>query len=169
MMETMLVREFRADHQRITGALLRLRRAIEQCDVSAVRSILAGADTLLGAHFKFEEHHLYPALTGFIGVDGARQMVREHDDIFEGVGRLMELSRRSAWADPERHAALESFGLVGEHPEHCDDLCRYVEQLPAAQQDALLEQMQTIRRERPEFSAYAIVRRSADGTSSRDR
>ena len=106
---------------------------------------------------------------GFIGVGGVRQMVREHDDIFEGVGRLMALSRQSVWADPERNAALESFGLVGEHPEHCDDLCRYVEQLPATQQDALLEQMQIIRREHPEFSAYAIVRRSADGTALRDR
>jgi hypothetical protein len=157
-METMLIREFRADHQRITGALLRLHRAIEQRDASLVRSILAGADTLLGAHFKFEEHHLYPALTGFIGDDGVRQMIREHDSIFQGVGRLMELSRQAAWADPERDAALECFGLVGDHPEKCDDLCRYVEQLPITLQDTLLAEMQAIRMERRAFSVYAKER-----------
>jgi hypothetical protein len=70
-MQTILIQEFRADHQRITGSLRRLRQAILQGGVPQVRTILGGADTLLGAHIKFEERHLYPALSGFIG-DGGR-------------------------------------------------------------------------------------------------
>lgn len=157
-METLLIQEFRADHQRITGSLLRLRKAIQQGDIPEVRKILGGADTLLGAHFKFEELHLYPALTGFVGDGGVRQLIREHDDIFRGVGELTELVRKAAWTDGDKAAALQSFGLVGDHPENCDDLCRHIAQLPAAQQVSLLDLMQTIRRERPAFSAYAVER-----------
>jgi hypothetical protein len=157
-MDTMLIQEFRADHQRITGSLLRLRQAILQGDVPQVRSILGGADTLLGGHFKFEELHLYPALSGFIGEGGVQQLLREHDAIFRGVGELMTLTKNAPWSDADRDAALMSVGLVGDHPENCDDLCRYIEQLPASQQDALLSLMQAIRHERPEFSVYARER-----------
>ena len=159
-METMLIQEFRADHQRIRGALLRLHRAIEQGDVPLVRTILGGADTLLGAHFKFEELHLYPALSGFLGDDGVRQMFREHDSIFQGVGDLIGLAQQATWADPDRDAALERLGLVGDHPENCDDLCRYIERLPTTQQESLMAEMQAIRQERPAFSAYAKERQS---------
>jgi hypothetical protein len=159
-MTTMLIQEFRADHQRITGALLRLRQAILQRDVPLVRTILGGADTLLGAHFKFEERHLYPALTGFVGEDGVQQLIREHDSIFRGVGDLIGLAQQAAWADAERSAALESFGLVGNHPENCDNLCCYIERLPTTQQESLLAEMTAIRRERPAFSAYAIERQA---------
>jgi hypothetical protein len=164
-METMLIREFRADHQRITGSLLRLKQAILQVDVPQVRKILGGADTLLGAHFKFEELHLYPAVSSFIDDSGVQQLLREHDDIFRGVGELIALTSKASWSDADRDAALQSFGLVGDHPESCDALCRDVEQLPTSQQDALLERMQAIRRERPNFSEYAVARRVCMGRS----
>ena len=157
-METMLIQEFRADHQRIRGALLRLHRAILQGDVPLVRTILGSADTLLGAHFKFEERYLYPALSGFIGDDGVRQMIREHDSIFRGVGDLIGLAQKPAWAETERAEALESLGLVGDHPENCDNLCRFIERLPAIQQESLLAEMRKMRQERPAFTAYGIER-----------
>jgi hypothetical protein len=159
-METILIQEFRADHQRITGNLLRLRQAIQQGDIPQVRAVLGGADALLGAHFKFEELHLYPALAAFVGDGGVRQLVREHDDIFQGIGQLAELALKPAWTDAERDAALRAFALVGNHPENCDDLSQHIERLPAARQEALLDRMQAIRRERPAFSAYAAERHS---------
>jgi hypothetical protein len=157
-METMLIQEFRADHQRIRGTLLRLHRAILEGDVPLVRTILGSADTLLGAHFKFEERYLYPALSGFLGDDGVQQMLREHDSIFRGVGDLIGLAQKPAWAETERAAALESLGLVGDHPENCDNLCRHIEGLPTTEQESLLAEMRRIRQERPEFSAYGIER-----------
>jgi hypothetical protein len=158
---TTIIQEFRADHQRIMGALVRLRQAITGADIPEVRKILGSAEGLLGSHFKFEELHLYPALTGFVGDDGVRQLIREHDSIFRGVGRLGELSRKDAWSDAERDEALASFDLVGDHPENCDDLCRYIEQLPGDQQTALLDRMQAIRLQRPTFSGYAVERQHA--------
>jgi hypothetical protein len=156
---TTIIQEFRADHQRIMGALVRMRQAITKGDIPEVRSIVDSADGLLGSHFKFEELHLYPALTGFLGEDGVRQLIGEHDSIFRGVGQLAELARREAWSDGERGSALKSFALVGDHPETCDDLCRYIEQLPTSQQTALLDRMQAIRLQRPTFSEYALERR----------
>jgi len=156
---TILIQEFRADHQRITGSLLRLRQAILQGDIPQVRAILGGAETLLGAHFKFEELHLYPAVAGFIGDGNVQQLIREHDSIFEVGGALIKLAQQTGWSEGDRKAALESFGLVGDHPEHCDDLCRYIEQLPASRQETLLGHMQAIRQARPAFSAYAVERR----------
>lgn len=159
-METILIQKFRPDHQRITGSLLRLRQAILQGDVPQVRTLLGGADTLLGAHFKFEERHLYPALSGFVGDGGVQQLIREHDSIFQGIGELIGLAQKACWSEGDRDAALKGFGLVGDHPEHCDNLCRYIEQLPPAQQEVLLGLMRAIRRERPAFSAYARERRA---------
>src|SRR5512136_2893710 len=128
-MSTTLIQEFRADHQRIRGTLDRLRQAITKRDISEVRRILGSAEVLFGSHFKFEELHLYPALTDFVGEDGVRQLIREHDSIFRGVGNRAALAGKEAWSDAERRSALESLGLIGEHPENCDDLCQYIAHL----------------------------------------
>lgn len=158
-MSTAIIQEFRADHQRIRGTLVRLRQAITKKEIPEVRRILGSADALLGSHFKFEELHLYPALTGFVGEDGVRQLVREHDSIFEGVGRLAALAAKETWSDAERTSALESLALIGDHPENCDDLCQYIAHLPVGEQAALLDHMQAIRLQKPTFSGYSVERR----------
>ena len=158
-MSTTIIQEFRADHQRIRGTLVRLRQAIMKADIPEVRRILRSADGLLGSHFKFEELHLYPALTGFVGEDGVRQLIREHDSIFRSVGNLATLAAMEVWSDGERQSALESLALIGDHPENCDDLCQYIAHLPAGEHAALLDHMQAIRLQRPAFSDYARERR----------
>ena len=160
-MSTTIIQEFRADHQRIRGTVVRLRQAITKRDIPEVRRILGSADALLGSHFKFEELHLYPALTGFVGEDGVRQLVREHDSIFRGVGNLAALAGEETWSDAEHKSALESLGLIGDHPENCDDLCQYIAHLPVGEQAALLDHMQAIRLQKPTFSGYSVERRRA--------
>jgi hypothetical protein len=160
-MSTTIIQEFRADHQRIVGAIVRLRQAITKGEIPEVRRILGSAEGLLGAHFKFEELHLYPALTGFVGEDGVRQLIREHDSIFQGVGNLTALARKETWSDTERKSALESLGLIGDHPATCDDLCQYIAHLPTGEQAALLDHMQALRLQRITFSGYAVERRRA--------
>jgi len=161
-MGTTIIQEFRADHQRIRGTLVRLRQAITKGDIPEVRRLLGSADGLLGSHFKFEELHLYPALTGFVGEDGVRQLIREHDDIFRGVGDLVALAAKDAWSDGERTSALDSLALIGDHPENCDDLCQYIAHLPAGEQGALLDRLQAIRLQQPTFSGYALERRESE-------
>lgn len=158
-MSTTIIQEFRADHQRIRGTLVRLRQAITKGDIPEVRRLLGSADRLLGAHFKFEEQHLYPALTGLVGEDGVQQLIREHDSIFRGVGDLAALAAKDTWSDGERASALDSLALIGDHPENCDDLCQYIAHLPVGEQAALLDRMQALRLQRTAFSAYAVERR----------
>jgi len=156
---TTIVREFRADHQRIRGALVRLRQAVTKGDLPEVRKILGSADVLLGAHVKFEELHLFPALTGFVGEEEIQRLLREHDRMFHGVGNLAALAGKDEWSDGERTSALESLASIGDHPQHCDDLCQCIVHLPVDEQAALLERMQALRFLRPTFLAYAIERR----------
>ena len=158
-MSSTIIQEFRADHQRIRGTLVRLRQAITKGDIPEVRRLLGSADGLFGSHFKFEELHLYPALTGFVGEDGVRQLIREHDSIFQGVENLAALAGKETWSDAERKSALESLGLVKDHPAHCDDLCQYIAHLPVGEQAALLDHMQAIRLQKPTFSGYSVERR----------
>lgn len=154
-----IIQEFRADHQRIRGALVRLRQAITTGDIPEVRRLLGAADGLLGAHVKFEELHLYPTLTVFVGEDGVQQLIREHDSMFQGVGILARLAAMETWSDAERRSALQSLALIAYHPENCDELCQYVAHLPAGEQANLLDRMQALRLQRTTFAAYALERR----------
>ena len=156
-----IIQEFRADHQRIRGTLVRLRQAITTGDIPEVRRLLGAADGLLGAHVKFEELHLYPALNGFVGEDGVQQLIREHDSMFQGVGDLAVLAAKDTWSDAERRSALESLALIAYHPENCDELCQYVAHLPTGEQSTLLDRMQALRLQRTTFSEYALERRRA--------
>jgi hypothetical protein len=156
---TTIVREFRADHQRIRGALIRLRQAVMKGDIPEVRRVLGAADVLLGAHVKFEELHLFPALAGFVGEEELQQILREHDRMFQGVGRLAALAGKGEWSDGERAAALESLVAIGDHPQRCDDLCQCIAHLPAGEQVALLDRMQALRLQRTTFLTYAAERR----------
>ena len=156
-----IIQEFRADHQRIRGTLVRLRQAVTTGDIPAVRRLLGAAEGLLGAHVKFEELHLYPALTGFLGEDGVQQLIREHDSMFQGVENLAALAAKDAWSDAERRSALESLALIAYHPENCDELCQYVAHLPGSERAALFDHMQALRLQRITFSGYAVERRRA--------
>lgn len=157
-MSSTIIQEFRADHQRIRGTLVRLRQAITTGDIPEVRRLLGAADGLLGAHVKFEELHLYPALTVFVGEDGVQQLIREHDSMFQGVAILSRLAAMETWSDAERRSALEGLALIAYHPENCDELCQYVAHLPAGDQTALLDRMQALRLQRTTFAAYALER-----------
>lgn len=154
-----IIQEFRADHQRIRGTLVRLRQAVTTGDIPEVRRLLGSADGLLGAHVKFEELHLYPALAVFVGEDGVEQLIQEHDSMFRGIGDLAVLAAKDTWSDAERRSALESLALIAYHPEKCDELCQYVAHLPTGEQSALLDRMQALRLQRITFSGYAVERR----------
>ncbi len=89
-----LRREFHADHQQVVPALLGLRQAITDTNIPRVRSILETAEGLLGPHFKFEELYLYPALEPFLGGHGVTRLVREHDGVFQNVGKIAQLAQK---------------------------------------------------------------------------
>lgn len=156
-----LIQEFHADHQQVVSALVELRQAISETNVRQVRSILNAAEGLLGPHFKFEELHLYPALEPFLGGHGVKRLVREHDEVFQHVGRIADLARKDAWSAQDYRSAQDSLEFISEHPIACDGLSLWMERLSTEQRGDLYAKMEQIRSQETTFSDYARERRPA--------
>jgi hypothetical protein len=156
-----LIKELHADHQQVVTALLGLRQAITDTNIPRVRSILETAEGWLGPHFKFEELHLYPALEPFLGGHGVTRLGREHDDVFQNVGKIAQLAQKDEWSEQDYQSAQESLQLIYEHPISCDGLSLWMERLPSAQHRHPYEKTQEIRKHGTSFSDYARERRPA--------
>lgn len=147
MNDKSLVQEFHSDHSKVVAALLDLRKAIRRRDPVRVAKTLNKANRLVGPHFKFEERHLYPALIPFVGEAGLMRLLNEHDGVFRGVGRLLELASKGDWAESDAEAAAATLELIWEHPITCDGLSLYIERLPRSAQTSLLTRMEELRQE----------------------
>lgn len=149
-----LIGEFHNDHTKVVSALMKLRSAIQDGDVDAVRGVLEAADRLVGPHFKFEELYLYPRLKEFLGEGRVQRLLTEHDGVFRGVGALVNLARKTSWEEADTEIAAANLDLIWEHPVTCDGLSLYIERLPQATQEELLERMEETRREGTLLLAY---------------
>lgn len=156
-----LIDEFHSDHQKVVGALLQLREAIEASDLARVRSILSGAEDLVGPHFKFEELHLYPALERFLGESYVKRLLNEHDGVFRSVRRIALLAQRDTWSEADCRSAQANLELIYEHPVSCDGLTLWMERLPPQEQQQLLQKMQEVRQQGTRLSQYYLERQSA--------
>jgi hypothetical protein len=158
MPDKTLTGEFHADHTQVVQALLDLRDAIAARDPLRVRATLGGANRLVGPHFKFEERHLYPSLTPFLGETRIQKLINEHDGIFRAVGNLVSLAGKDSWTEAEAASAAANLEMIWEHPVTCDGLSLYVERLPAGTQSALLDRMEELRSEGTTLLQYRIER-----------
>jgi hemerythrin len=156
-----VIREFHSDHQKVIQALFELRQSIAKRNINDVRTILAGAERLLGTHFKFEENYLYPALQPFLGEGYVKKLFNEHDGIFRSVGRIAELARKEKWSDTDTESAQTNLELIYEHPIGCDGLALWIERLSKEQQDGLYRQFVSVREQGTQFSAYRLERQEA--------
>ena len=147
MSEKTLTEEFHSDHTKVVEALMELKGGIETRDPARVRATLGEANKLVGPHFKFEEHHLYPRLTEFLGEARVQKLLTEHDGVFRGVTALVALAQKDAWTEADARSAAANLDLIWEHPITCDGLSLYIERLPPKVQASLLEQMEEKRRQ----------------------
>lgn len=154
-----LVQELHADHRKLVDVLVLLREAIEKRNISQVRTVLAGAERLLGTHLRFEEEHLYPALERVLGEKYAKKLINEDDRVIRSVERLQELSRRAQWTRDDVTSAEANLELLYEHPVACDGLSLWIERLSAGEQEGLYRQLTMVREEGTEFSDYRGERR----------
>ena len=156
-----VIQEFHSDHQKVVQALLELRQSIASRKTSEVRATLQGAEELLGTHFKFEEHYLYPALQQFLGEGYVKRLLNEHDGIFRSVGRIGELAGKSQWTDQEAESAQTNLDLIYEHPIGCDGLSLWIERLSKEEQERLYRTFMQVRRQGTRFSDYRLERQKA--------
>lgn len=153
-----LMQEFHTDHQKVVGALFELRQAIAASDIGRVRSILNGAEDLVGPHFKFEELYLYPTLEQFLGESYIKRLVNEHDGVFRSVRRIAQLAGKHSWSDDDQRSAQANLDLIYEHPISCDGLSLWMERLSPEERQQLLDKMQEIRRQGTRLSEYCVER-----------
>ena len=146
-MERSLTSEFHSDHTKVVEALIELRESVRTENLPLMRATLEQANHLVGPHFKFEELYLYPALKEFVGEAGLQRLLNEHDGVFRGVVNLVKIAGLGEWTPADRERAQASLELIWEHPVTCDGLSLYIERLPEAQRQELLEKMDEMRRE----------------------
>jgi len=115
-----VIQEFHSDHRKVIQAFFQLRQSIASRNIDEIRRIVTETEPLLGTHFKFEEHYLYPALQRFLGEAYIKRLFNEHDGIFRRLGRIAELARKSQWTDRDAESARINLDLIYDHPISCD-------------------------------------------------
>ena len=156
-----LISQFHSDHQQVVDALFQLSQAITARDIQRVQNILAGAEGLVGPHFKFEELYLYPALEPFFGEAYGKQLLNEHDGVFRSIRKIAELAQKTEWNDADHASALANLELIYEHPISCDGLSLWIERLPAEDQEDLFQKMLAVRKQGTKLSEYCRERQAA--------
>ncbi len=156
-----LISQFHTEHRQVVDALIELRQAILARDVERAQSLLAGAEGLVGPHFKFEELYLYPALEPFFGEAYGKQLLNEHDGVFRSIRKIADLAQKSSWDDADYTSALANLELIYEHPISCDGLSLWIERLPAKKQEDLFQKMLAVRKQGTKLSEYYRERQAA--------
>ncbi len=156
-----LITQFHTEHRQVVNALIDLRQAITAREIPRVRSILAGAEDLVGPHFKFEELYLYPALEPFFGEAYGKQLLNEHDGVFRSIRKIAELAQKAEWNETDYASALANLELIYEHPISCDGLSLWIERLPAESQEELFQMMLAVRKQGTKLSEYYRERQAA--------
>lgn len=102
---------------------------------------MVGAEGLAGPHFKFEELYLCPALERFFGEAYGKQLLNEHDGVFQNIRKIAELARNTEVSDADHASTLAKLELTYEHPISCNGLSLWTERLPAEDQEDLFQKM----------------------------
>ncbi|MBI2917873.1 MAG: hemerythrin domain-containing protein [Chloroflexi bacterium] len=124
-------KELQEDHRQARDGLLDLLKACQERDLKKAREIVAFIDAVAGPHWRWEEEGLYPALRQ-LSEDLAHSLLREHDEVIEGVARLTELFKRRGVSRYAPTDWAEAAGLVPRllyHVATCDGLVIMMEKL----------------------------------------
>ncbi len=133
------VEGFRNEHREARDILLGMTQAFRDKDASRFGELMNQMNADLGAHMRYEEETMYPALVGFFGPGYIKKMLEDHDRMLGVAGRLMELAGHDPMTD-EDAAEVERL-LQGQlpHVSDCDGLAIIIEALPEDQQRAIVE------------------------------
>jgi len=156
-----LIGQIHADDRQVVDALFQLRQETLARDTARVQSLLAGADGLVGSHFKFEELYLYPALEPFFGEAYGKRLLNEHDGVFRSIRKIVDLAQKASWTGVDYASALANLDLIYEHPISCDGLGLRIERLPAKDQEDLFQKMLAVRKQGTKLFEYYRERQAA--------
>ncbi len=121
-------KELQDDHRKARDGLLDLLKAIQDRDVKRAREIVSFIDAVAGPHWRWEEEGLYPLLRQ-LSEDLPHSLLREHDEVIEGVDRLTQLLKPKR-LDPEAwDEAARTVPRLLYHVATCDGLVIMMERL----------------------------------------
>ena len=134
-----LVREFLADHQKMSKLMLNTLVSLEEGDwKGAIRSGRA-LDITAGPHVLYEESELYP----LVGNSG-NHMYEEHRAIVTALKTLLDGSRPNELTKRE---IIDGIRAGIEHADYCGTLVGLLASLPKQKQTASLSRLLAFREE----------------------
>jgi len=122
---------------------------------------LAGAEGLVGSHFKFQELCLYPAIEPCVGKAYGKRLLNEHDGVFRSTRKIADLVQKDSWTEADDVSALANLDLLYEQPISCEGLSLWIERLSAEDQEDLFQKMVAVRKQGTKLFEYYRERQAA--------
>jgi|GEM_PF-4284655 len=138
-----LVREFLADHQKMSKLMLHTLVSLEEGDVEAAVQSATALDELGGPHIAYEEAELYPRISGEKLISTTtRELYDEHRETVTALKRLLD--------DPEPNESTRQEIIAGlrtgiHHAEQCGSLVSLLAALPEPEQNESLTKLLAFR------------------------
>ncbi len=133
------VEGFRDEHREARDILLGMIQAFRDRDGARFGELMNKMNADLGAHMRYEEETMYPALTSFFGPEYIEKMVEDHDRMLGAAGRLMELASHDPITEADGDEAERLLRGRLPHVTDCDGLAIIIETLPEESQRAIVE------------------------------
>ena len=140
-----LVREFLADHQKMSKLMLHTLVSLEEGNIDAAIVAAKALDEVGGAHIAYEEAELYPRISGEKMVSATtRSLYDEHRQAVTALKQLLDNPNPNESTKQEIIAGLRT-GV--HHAEHCGSLVSLLAALPTPEQDESLTKLLDFRKQ----------------------
>lgn len=134
-----LVREFLADHQRMSKLLLHTLVSLDEGNLDAARQSALVLNEVGGPHIAFEESELYPRISGEQLIsETTRAMYEEHREAVLALKLLLDNPNPD---QPTKQKILAGFRTGVRHAEHCGSLVTLLAALPSPEQNEALSRL----------------------------
>lgn len=150
---------FQKDHATLGRGLYAIAECLRGDDLGGARAAANDLDRAAGAHIAFEEHDFYPALAPFLDKAEVDELYEEHRDGQATVKTLTSLDPDTPLDDARRAQLLEHIEQMEHHVSECGELFGAMGGLPAEEQAALLEKLETWRTKAPRWTELAAPER----------
>jgi hypothetical protein len=140
--EEKFLRAFKQEHQVILDLLLELRRLVKegkQCS-GTVKKL----DEVMGPHFQVEEEALYPMLKDYVGEEGVRKLLKEHEGAYEAMHLLAANAGDAIWVKNNGEKVVSIMHGMFMHVTSCDGLSIIIERFSSEQKRILAEALDRV-------------------------
>ena len=138
-----LVREFLADHQKMSKLMLHTLVSLEEDDIEAALQSAKALDEVGGPHIAYEEAELYPRISGEKLISATtREMYDEHREAVIALKTLLDNP------DPDeatKQEIMDGLRTGIHHAEHCGSLASLLAALPDPEKNESLAKLLAFR------------------------